>query len=465
MAMNRYRFAPSPTGHLHIGGARTALYNYLMAKKTGGKFILRIEDTDRERSTEEYIHSILGAMQWLGLSYDEGPYYQMERAPIHQAHLKKLLDEGKAYRCFCSAETLEAKRQAAMKEGRKPKYDGTCRNIPPLEAAKDGRPSCIRFRSHDEGKTVVEDLIKGRVEFDNAELDDLVIARTDGTPTYNFVVVVDDVTMQITHVFRGDDHLNNTPRQIQLYQAFDYPTPVFAHVPMILGADKSRLSKRHGATSVLAYQEQGYVPEAMLNYLVRLGWACGDEEIFSLKDLEQKFDIADVGKSAAVFNPEKLLWLNGHWIRQYDPRHLLEATRPFLGARGLKINDPAYAERALASCQEKVKTLVELAELADFYFREEVEISEEARKKGLGEEGLALLKELRPELEKLSNYDHDSVAACLNSFAESRGLKLGKVAQPLRSALTGSTVSPGIFDVLGILGKEKTLARLQKVLE
>lgn len=462
--MNRYRFAPSPTGHLHIGGARTALYNYLMAKKTGGKFILRIEDTDRERSTEEYIHSILGAMQWLGLTYDEGPYYQMERAPIHQAHLKKLLDEGKAYRCFCSAETLEAKRQAAMKEGRKPKYDGTCRAIPPEEAARDPRPSCIRFRSTDEGKTVVDDLIKGRVEFDNAELDDLVIARTDGTPTYNFVVVVDDVTMQITHVFRGDDHLNNTPRQIQLYQAFDYPTPVFAHVPMILGADKARLSKRHGATSVLAYQEQGYLPEAMLNYLVRLGWAHGDEEIFSLKDLEEKFDIADVGKSAAVFNPEKLLWLNGHWIRQYDPKKLLTATRPFLEKRGLAIADEAYAERALVACQEKVKTLVELAELADFFFRDSVTVSEEARKKGLDEAGLQILKDILPELSKLTDWNHDTVAACLNGFAESRGLKLGKVAQPLRSALTGSTVSPGIFDVIAILGKERAEKRIEAVL-
>jgi len=462
--MNRYRFAPSPTGHLHIGGARTALYNYLMAKKTGGKFILRIEDTDRERSTEEYIHSILGAMKWLELSYDEGPYYQMERTEIHQAHLKKLLDEGKAFRCFCTAEELDQKRQAAMKEGRKPKYDGTCRSIPPEVAAKDPRPSCIRFKSQDEGKTVVDDLIKGRVEFDNAELDDLIIARTDGTPTYNFVVVVDDVTMEITHVFRGDDHLNNTPRQIQMYQAFNYPTPVFAHVPMILGADKARLSKRHGATSVLAYQEQGYLPEAMLNYLVRLGWACGDEEIFSLEDLVAKFDIADVGKSAAVFNPEKLLWLNGHWIRQYAPEKLLAATRSFLEAKGLSLQDEDYARRALTACQEKVKTLVELAEMADFFFREEISISEEARKKGLNEEGIQILKDLLPEFQKLETFDHDSVAASLNAFAEARGLKLGKVAQPLRSALTGSTVSPGIFDVIAVLGKDRVVKRIQAAL-
>ncbi len=351
-----------------------------------------------------------------------------------------------------------------MKEGRKPKYDGTCRDISPAAAAQDPRPFCIRFVSKDEGKTVVDDLIKGRVEFDNAELDDLVIARTDGTPTYNFVVVVDDVTMKISHVFRGDDHLNNTPRQIQMYEAFNYPTPVFAHVPMILGADKARLSKRHGATSVLAYRDQGYLPEAMLNYLVRLGWAHGDEEIFSLKQLEEKFDIADVGKSAAVFNPEKLLWLNGHWIRQYDPKKLLAATRPFLEARGVSIQEEAYVERALAACQEKVKTLVELAELADFFFREAVTVSEEARNKGLNEEGLQILRDILPELSKLGDFSHDSVAACLNGFAEARGLKLGKVAQPLRSALTGSTVSPGIFDIVAVLGKDRVEKRIKAVL-
>ncbi|HEX5032927.1 MAG TPA: glutamate--tRNA ligase, partial [bacterium] len=350
------------------------------------------------------------------------------------------------------------------KEGRKPKYDGTCRTIPPEVAVKDPRPHCIRFRSEDEGKTVVEDLIKGRVEFENSELDDLIIARTDGTPTYNFVVVVDDVTMEITHVFRGDDHLNNTPRQIQLYQAFNYPTPAFAHVPMILGADKTRLSKRHGATSVLAYQEQGYLPEAMLNYLVRLGWAYGDKEVFSLERLVELFDIAAVGKSAAVFNPEKLLWLNGLWIRTYAPEKLLAASRPFLEKRGLKIEDEKYAAKALASCQEKVKTLVELAEMADFYFREKVEIAEEARKKGLDEAGQQILDQLKSVLAALEDYSHDSVAAALNQFAEKNSLKLGKVAQPLRSALTGSTISPGIFDVVTVLGRERVLARIESAL-
>jgi len=461
--MNRYRFAPSPTGHLHIGGARTALYNYLMAQKTNGTFILRIEDTDRERSTEEYIHSILKAMEWLGLKFDEGPYFQMERSAIHQEHLQRLLNEGKAYRCYCTAEELDAKRKLAMAENRKPKYDGTCRGLDPKK--EDPRSYCIRFRSEDAGKTVVDDLIKGKIEFDNAELDDLVIARTDGTPTYNFVVVVDDVTMKITHVIRGDDHLNNTPRQIQLYQAFDYPTPVFAHVPMILGADKARLSKRHGATSAIAYQEQGYLPEAMLNYLVRLGWASGDEEVFSMQKMIELFDIKDVGASAAVFNPEKLLWLNGHWIRHYSPVKLVAAAQPFLKNRGVEVEDSVYAERALASCQEKVKTLVELADMAAFYFEKEVFINEEARKKGLDPEGRAVLEKLAPFFEsQIGDWNHDAIEASLKAFADSQGMKLGKIAQPLRAALTGSMISPGIFDVIAILGKDRVYERIKAAL-
>jgi glutamyl-tRNA synthetase len=462
--MHRFRFAPSPTGHLHIGGARTALYNYLMAKKTGGKFILRIEDTDRERSTQEYIDSILQAMAWLGLNYDEGPFHQTERMPLYQEHLKKLLAEGKAYPCFCTQEIIEAKRQQAMSEGRKPKYDGTCRGLDPKLTAGDSRPHCIRFRSSDEGKTVVQDLIKGKVEFDNAELDDLIIARTDGTPTYNFVVVIDDLTMNITHVIRGDDHLNNTPRQVQLYQAFNYPIPVFAHVPMILGSDKKRLSKRHGAVSVLAYRDAGYLPEALLNYLVRLGWAHGDEEVFSLEQMIERFDIAKVGASAAVFNEEKLLWLNGHWIRQASGAHLLEATRPFLAQKGVSIDDAAYAERALLSCREKVKTLVELADMAAFYFTDTLEIEEKLKQKGLQKDDLELLQKILPELLSLKKFDEADISQCLTNFAEQQGVKLGKIAQPLRAALTGSAVSPGIYDVIVILGKEKVKKRIKAVL-
>ncbi len=463
--MNRFRFAPSPTGHLHIGGARTALYNFLMAHKTGGKFLLRIEDTDLERSTQEYIDSILEAMAWLGLSYDEGPFYQTQRSELYTQHLEKLLAEGKAYRCFCSQESLEAKRELAMSEGRKPKYDGTCRNLDAQKAAEDPRSSCIRFRSSDEGKTIVEDLIKGRIEFDNQELDDLVLARTDGSPTYNFVVVIDDLTMGITHVIRGDDHLNNTPRQIQLYQAFDYPLPQFAHVPMILGNDKKRLSKRHGATSVLAYRDAGYLPEALLNYLVRLGWSYGDEEIFSLEQLKTHFDIGKVGKAAAVFNPEKLLWLNGHWIRQSSPERLCQDIKPFLLQHGLSIEDPNYAAKALASCQEKVKTLVELAEMAAFYFVPEVKISEQIREKILNEEGMAVLRELLPSLQEQLDFSATALESCIHEFAQEKGLKLGKVAQPLRAALTGSTVSPGVFEMLAVLGKERSLSRIVKALQ
>lgn len=458
--MNRYRFAPSPTGHLHIGGARTALYNYLMAHKTGGKFILRIEDTDRERSTQEYIDSILEAMKWMGLDYDEGPFYQTQRSELYRGHVEKLLKEGKAYRCFCTAELLQTKRDAAMKAGLKPKYDGTCRRLDPKQSSADSRPYCIRFASSDEGATEFNDLIKGPIRFDNQELDDLVIARTDGTPTYNFVVVIDDLTMGVTHVIRGDDHINNTPRQIQLYQAFQYPIPTFAHVPMILGADKKRLSKRHGATSVLAYRDEGFLPEALTNYLVRLGWAYGDQEIFSMEELKKNFDIKDVGASAAVFNPEKLLWLNGHWIRQAIPERLLEATRPFLEKFGVTVTDEAYAQRALASAQEKAKTLIELAELTAFYFRDEIAIDEKARQKSFKGNYQDLLKKVLASLSQLKSFDQTEIEKALATLSEKEGVKLGEIAQPLRAALTGSTVSPGIYDVIAILGKDRVEKRI-----
>ncbi|WP_333798626.1 glutamate--tRNA ligase, partial [Trichlorobacter lovleyi] len=312
----RVRFAPSPTGYLHVGGARTALFNWLYARHFGGTFILRIEDTDTERSTQQSVDAILQGMEWLGLDWDEGPFYQTDNFPLYKQHVQKLLDEGKAYRCWCRPEELEAKREAAMAEGRKPKYDGTCRHRQdqPLD-----QPHVIRFKAPEEGETAFEDLIKGRIAFPNAELDDLIISRTDGTPTYNFCVVIDDALMRISHVIRGDDHVNNTPRQIQLYEALGYPVPIFAHVPMILGSDKARLSKRHGATSVIAYRDMGYLPEALNNYLVRLGWSNGDDEIFSREEMVQKFDIANVGRSPSVFNPDKLNWLNAHYIKTGDP--------------------------------------------------------------------------------------------------------------------------------------------------
>jgi glutamyl-tRNA synthetase len=315
MTQIRTRFAPSPTGYLHIGGARTALFNYLFARHHGGKLILRIEDTDRERSTLEAIEAILEAMKWLKLDYDEGPFYQTERFPLYREKIQQLLAAGKAYPCVCTPQDLDAKRQLAQKEKRKSSYDGTCR--PPqgiIPRLPEGKPYTIRFRSPQLGTTVVNDLVKGNVIFDNRELDDLIIARSDGTPTYNFCVVVDDIEMNITHIIRGDDHLANTPRQIQLYQALGHTLPQFAHVPLILGTDKARLSKRHGATSVTAYRDMGYLPEAVVNYLVRLGWSHGDEEIFSREELIEKFSLDSIGKSAGIFNPEKFLWLNSHYI-------------------------------------------------------------------------------------------------------------------------------------------------------
>jgi glutamyl-tRNA synthetase len=460
----RLRFAPSPTGHLHIGGARTALYNWLIAKKTGGAFILRIEDTDRERSTEEYIQSILEAMEWLKLDWQEGPFYQTQRMEIYKAHVDQLTGEGKAYRCFCTAEELDAKRQLAQKEGRKPKYDGKCRIIDPKLWESDPRPSCIRFKAPYEGSTVVEDLIRGRIEFQNTELDDLIIARTDGTPTYNFCVVVDDVTMKITHVIRGDDHLNNTPRQILLYQAFNYPIPHFAHVPMILGADKTRLSKRHGATSVLAFRDMGYLPDALLNYLARLGWAYGDKEILSREEMIEYFSIEAVGKSPAVFNPEKLDWLNGLYIRQSKPEDLTPEVKRILGLKGIFVSNDATLTEAIRVSQEKAKTLSEMADLFDFIFKDSIELEEPAKKLLSEPAAKERLKKLAEGLAAVEPFERPQIQEAFEKLVSEMGIKLKDLAQPARAALSGRTISPGIYESIALLGKEKTLARLKAVL-
>src|SRR5512139_2406 len=356
MTKIRTRFAPSPTGDLHIGGARTALFSWLLARHEKGIFVLRIEDTDAARSTQASVQVILDAMTWLGMDWDEGPYYQAERASLYQEMAEKLLKEGKAYRCYCAPEELEAKREAAFKAGLKPKYDRTCFG----RASHPDRPSAIRFLSPDEGTTVVDDLIQGPVVFNNSELDDLIILRSDGLPTYNFSVVVDDATMEITHVIRGNDHLNNTPRQIQLYRALGYPLPRFGHVSMILGPDKKKLSKRHGAQSVMEYQRMGYLPQAVVNYLVRLGWSHGDQEEFTPEELVEKFTLDAVGKSAAAINPGKLDWLNSQHIRRLDLEDLVRRAKPFLEARGYALRDPVLLKRAVASLKERVKTLVEL---------------------------------------------------------------------------------------------------------
>lgn len=458
----RVRFAPSPTGHLHIGGARTALYNWLFARQQRGVFILRIEDTDTERSTQEYTQSILEGMTWLGLTWDEGPHHQMERMPLYREHVDRLMAEGKAYRCFCTAEELEAKRAAALAAGRKPTYDRTCRDQQP--ATSNRQPFCIRFKAPMEGTTVVRDLIRGEIVVENKELDDLIIRRTDGTPTYNFTVVVDDVTMRITHVVRGDDHLNNTPRQMQLYAAFGYPTPQFAHLPMILGSDKKRLSKRHGATSVVAYRDAGYLPEALLNYLARLGWSHGDQEIFTIEEMVTHFRLEDVGKAPAIFDPEKLNWVNSEHLKKYADDQLVDLARPFLEKRGLSIGDRAYAARALHSERERGKTLDALAEIAAFYFREEVVFDEAAVKKWLTPEKKALLKELGERLGAVADFSESTLKPILEELQTAHSCKLVDVAQPIRVALTGTTTSPGIFEVMAILGKDRLIARFQRAI-
>jgi len=467
MTSVRTRFAPSPTGYLHIGGARTALFNYLFARHHGGKFILRIEDTDRERSTPEAIETILQALKWLQLDWDEGPFYQTQRFPLYREKIEKLLANGKAYPCVCAPQELEAKRQAAQREKRKPAYDGTCRPkeeiIPPLP---EDKPYTVRFRSPQTGTTVVDDAVKGTVVFDNRELDDLIIARSDGTPTYNFCVVVDDIDMAITHIIRGDDHLANAPRQILLYRALSHTLPRFAHVPLILGLDKARLSKRHGATSVMAYRDMGYFPEALINYLVRLGWSHGDQEIFSPDELIEKFSLDAVGKSAGVFNPEKLLWLNFHYLKSRTLSQLADEVIPFIEAKGYpRPQHREWLAKMIGTLRERAKTLTELVDLAHFYLSDDIDIEEKAAKKFLTREVFEPLKQLIQKLSALDDFSVSKIEHAFTEILQERGLALGKLAQPVRVALTGSTVSPGIYEVIAVLGKERTLLRLKKALE
>ncbi len=452
------RFAPSPTGHLHIGGARTALFNWLLARKLGGRFVLRIEDTDALRSTEEFTEAILSAMTWLNLDWDGEPVFQSQRVDIHRQYIDKMLAEGRAYWCHCRPEEIEARRQAALAAGGKPKYDGLCRekNLGPAPGA------VVRFKGPEEGETGWTDLIKGPVVFDNQELDDLIILKSDGMPTYNMAVVVDDVTMGITHIIRGDDHVNNTPRQILLYQALGAALPQFAHVPMILGADKTRLSKRHGATSVMAYKEMGYLPQALVNYLARLGWSHGDQEIFSLTELRELFGLAHVGRSAGVFNPEKLNWLNSHYIKETPLSELGELVWPYLAAKGYTRPTPEILEKIMVTVRERGKTLMELAEKAEFYFQDPPPLDPKAAAKVLTPDNMNLLREMKDVLkEPLTAQGFEDL---LRRLAEEKQVKLGAVAQPLRVALTGQTASPGLFEILDILGPARTLARVDAAL-
>lgn len=462
----RLRFAPSPTGYLHIGGARTALFNWLYARHNGGAFVLRIEDTDRTRSTDTYIEAIIDGMRWLGLDWDEGPYRQTDRFDIYKSHIRKLVDEEKAYYCYCSPEELDHRRQESLKSGKTPKYDGRCRERKnPIQ----GVQPVVRFKMPQTGITIVQDIIRGNITFENTMFDDFIILRSDGTPTYNFVVVVDDMEMGITHVIRGDDHLNNTPKQIHIYKALGYAVPCFAHLPMILGSDKARLSKRHGAASVQAYREMGYLPEALLNYLVRLGWSYGDREIFSKNELIETFTLDNIGKAAAVFNPEKLLWVNGRYIINTPAEKLAELVKPFL-VREKIINegrslDEGWLTRAVETLRERSGTLVELAGSLRYYIAEQIEYNEKAKQKFLNRDSLPYLVELKEIFSSLSDFSPSEIEKIFLSIVERHGIKLKKVAQPVRVAMTGDTKSPGIFELLNIIGKQKTLRRLEKAIQ
>ncbi len=468
----RVRFAPSPTGFLHIGGARTALFNYLYARHYNGVFILRIEDTDRTRSTEEYIEAIIEGMKWLGLDWDEGPYRQTDRFDIYRKYADKLVKEGKAYYCYCSPEELETRRKAAMAQGQSPKYDGRCRDLEKMQDTRckmQEKSPAIRFKMPQEGQTVVDDLIRGAIVFENNQLDDLIIMRSDGAPTYNFTVVVDDVDMNVTHVIRGDDHLNNTPKQIHIYKALGYDIPLFAHLPMILGSDKTRLSKRHGATSVLAYRDMGCLPDALVNYLVRLGWSYGDQEIFTRDELMKYFSFENVGKAAAVFNPEKLLWLNGQYIINTPADKLAELVMPFLVkeniiSEGQDLNKE-WLSKAIKTLKERSKTLIELAGSLRYYIAEDVEYNEKAKAKFLNEKSRGLLIELNNRLTSVTDFSTQELEKVFKEIIEKHNIKLGSLAQPVRVAMTGGTESPGIYEVLEIVGKEKVLKRLEKAIK
>jgi glutamyl-tRNA synthetase len=455
------RFAPSPTGLLHVGGARTALFCWLYARRMGGKFILRVEDTDRERSTEEAVRVILEGMAWLGLDADEGPYYQTERFDRYREVIAGMLKAGSAYHCYCTKEELDALREQQIARKEKPRYTGICRE---RTTPRPGVEPVVRFRNPQSGTTVVEDLVHGPVTFQNSELDDLIIARSDGTPTYNFCVVVDDMDMGVTHVIRGDDHLNNTPRQMNMLRALGVSPPAYAHVPMILGPDGAKLSKRHGAVSVLQYEEDGYLPDALLNYLVRLGWSHGDQEVFTRAEMIAAFDIHDVNKAASAFNPEKLLWLNQQHMVRSPPTALIPHLRAQLRRLGTDSDDERLLEGVIVSQRERAKTLKEMAENSRFFFTDDIRMDPKAVAKHLAAEGLASLAKVRARLAALSEWSAAAINGTLNALAAELQVGLGKIAQPVRVAVTGTAVSPPIDATLALLGRERALARLDAAL-
>ncbi len=466
MSQVRVRFAPSPTGFLHIGGVRTALFNWLFARQQQGVFVLRIEDTDQSRSTDESIQAIIEGMKWVGLDWDEGPFRQTERMDLYRSHAMHLLERGQAYWCVCKAEELEARRKEAEAKGLSPRYDGRCRN---LGITNPSGEAALRFKAPQEGQTVVDDLIKGKIVFDNAVLDDLIIQRSNGYPTYNFSVVVDDALMNITHVVRGDDHLTNTPRQVPIFQALGFPVPRFGHLPMILGSDKARLSKRHGATSIMAYKEMGYLSDAMVNYLVRLGWSHGDQEIFTRQELIEKFSWDHVQKSAAVFNPEKLLWINAEYIKTTPPSQIAGELVPLLENAGLKDQVRAVSNEWLAQLvvlvKERAKTLTDMVMWVTPYFGQAAAFDEESVKKFLTPAIAPILGKLLARFEAFPTFSKQEWEESFKQLVEEEGMKMGQLAQPVRVALTGRAASPGLFEVMEVLGRERTLFRLRKGIE
>jgi glutamyl-tRNA synthetase len=453
----RTRFAPSPTGLLHIGGVRTALFCWLYARRLGGQFILRVEDTDRERSTDEAVQVILDGMQWLGLDYDEGPFYQTRRMDRYAEVIAQFLRDGHAYHCYCSKEELDAMRAAQTARKEKPRYDGRCRaRATPVP----GVSPVVRFRNPDGGSVVVEDVVHGPIVFDSSELDDLIIARSDGTPTYNFCVVVDDYDMRITHVIRGDDHINNTPRQINMLRALGVEPPVYAHVPMILGPDGAKLSKRHGAVSVLQYRDEGFLPEGLLNYLGRLGWSHGDQEIFTLDEMTRYFDIVDVNKGASALNLDKLAWTNQQHILRATPERLATFLAPQLASLGVTATDRERLVAVARAQQERAKTLREMAVNSEFFFRDQIRYDDKAVRKHLTTESAGIVAGVRTRLAALAAWQSAAIHEAIAAFAAEQGLALGKVAQPVRVAVAGGPVSPPIDVTLEILGREVALRRL-----
>lgn len=458
----RTRFAPSPTGLLHVGGVRTALFSYLYAKRHQGSFILRIEDTDQERSTQESVQAILDGMAWLGMDYDEGPFYQTARYDRYKEVAQRFLDEGKAYRCECSKERLEALRESQLAAKLKPRYDGHCRN---KQLPESDHAYVIRFKNPEYGTVSFKDEVYGEIHVENSEMDDLILVRSDGHPTYNFAVVIDDLDMNITHVIRGDDHINNTPRQINLFKALNAPIPVFAHLPMILGDDGKRLSKRHGAVSVLQFKEQGVLPHALLNYLVRLGWSYGDQEIFSLEEMKAYFDLSNVSRGVSSFNYDKLFWLNQHYLKSDAPKEVAQALSWHFEQAGIDLTKGPVLEDLVVTQAERCKSLVEMCQLSLYFFSDDIDYDEDAVKKHLRPVVLEPLTALYNRFKALSCWQKDQLQECINDICAQFDVNMGKIAQPLRVAVTGSSMSPSIDATLFLLGKGRVLQRLEQALE